>query len=345
MRKIVVFLCLIATLFCLTAKGSQPTTISQVNIKHDRGFDYLDIYKSSDAKAEGLLLDDKLVITFPNSTLSQNFTVKRRGKIKRIGKIFAKQIKKDVQIFIGLKGNIDYEIVNVFGRDKTVVEVSKRSNYSEKLFAAWEKTNLKKKGQAIKSKKYQGTITGKNLPLKGKTVVLEPGHGGRDPGAITQKGIPEKNLTLPLARKIAQKLSQAGATVYLTRNSDRTTNLKDVVSFANRKDADIFISIHYNYFHRQDIAGTETFYYTRRSRSFAKAIHLNMIRGIKRKDRGLRRAMMYTVHHTHMPAVLIEPLYISNYQEAELAQSANFQNKIANSVARGVKSYFRSKNN
>ncbi|KPJ67964.1 hypothetical protein AMJ44_06985 [candidate division WOR-1 bacterium DG_54_3] len=180
------------------------------------------------------------------------------------------------------------------------------------------------------------------LPLQGKVIVIDPGHGGLDPGAFSRSGIPEKHLTLQTARKMASLLNSAGATVYLTRNQDRTVSIKDIVGFANEVKADIFISIHYNFTNKKEVSGTETYYYNRNSRSLARIMHQTFINGIKRKDRGLRRGMFYTIHHAHMPAILVEPLYISNPEEEKLACSANFQNEIAKDIVRGVEAYFRS---
>jgi N-acetylmuramoyl-L-alanine amidase len=126
----------------------------------------------------------------------------------------------------------------------------------------------------------------------------------------------------------------------LTRGEDRTCNLRDIVNFANTAKADIFISIHYNFNGDRDIAGTETYYYHRSSRRLALAIHGALLDGIERKDRGLRRVMFYTVHHTEMPAALLEPVYLSNAKEEALALSPAFQEQVAQNIARGVKIYF-----
>ena len=81
----------------------------------------------------------------------------------------------------------------------------------------------------------------------------------------------------------------------------------------------------------------------RNSRNLALIMHRTLINGIERKDRGLRRGMFYIIHHTHMPAILVEPLYISNPKEEKLARSAEFQNEIARDIVRGVEAYFRSR--
>ena len=213
----------------------------------DRGFDYLDIYTTGHVKAEGLLLENKLIINFCGAKLSKKIEIIKR-KSKRIKDIRVKQVKGNAQIVVELKKDIDYEIVNVFGRNKSVIEISDRLDYAERLMAAWEKENLKKKAPTLKPYKYKAKVKAKKLPLRGKVVVIDPGHGGLDPGAFTRSGIPEKHLTLQTAKKLARILNNNGATVYLTRNKDRTVSIKDIVRFANKVKAGILISIHYNYF-------------------------------------------------------------------------------------------------
>jgi len=331
-------LLLVAAAPCL---GTSKVEILKIEAQRDRGFDYLDIHTSGYARGEGLLLEDKLVIDFPGANVPKGFEVipPRSGRIK---KIVAKQAEGNARIVVYLKKNVDYEIVNVFGRNKSVVEISDRLDYAERLMAAWEDENLKKKAPELEPYKYKTESRVKKLPLQGKVVVIDPGHGGVDPGAYTRNGVPEKYLTLSTARKLARILNNNGATVYLTRNKDRTVSIRDIVGFANKVKADILVSIHYNYYGSlQRLSGTETYYYTRWSRPLALALHRALIHGVKRKDRGLRRIRYYILREAKMPAVIVEPLYISNPEESKLAQSEKFQNEIAQDIAGGVKDYFR----
>ncbi len=323
--------------------AASKVKVEKIEVQRDRGFDYLDIYTSGYAKGEGLLLEDKLVIDFPGAKVPKGFEVipPRSGRIK---KIVAKEAEGNARIVVYLKKDIDYEIVNVFGKNKSVVEISDRLDYTERIMAAWEEENLKKKAPALEPYKYRTESRAQKLPLQGKVIVIDPGHGGVDPGAYTRNGIPEKHLTLNTARKLARILNNNGATVYLTRNRDRTVSIRDIVGFANKVKADILISIHYNYYGSLErLSGTETYYYTRRSRPLALALHRSMMHGIRRKDRGLRRIRYYILRQAEMPAVIVEPLYISNPEESKLAQSEKFQNEIVRDIAGGVKDYFRSR--
>jgi len=342
MKKILKVGIIALLLLFSAASFAENIYLTEIEAKRDRGFDYLDIYTSGYVKGNALLLEDRLVIDLPATRVAKDIKISKRSSL-RVKDITAEQIDKDnARIEIALKKEIDYEIVNVFGRNKSVVEISDRVGHAERIMAAWEKVNLKEKGDSIKSYKYKAA-EGKDLPLHGKTIVIDPGHGGRDPGAFSKGGIPEKTLTLLTARKTAYLLKLAGATVYLTRNSDRKYNLRDIVDYANQTQANILISIHYNYSGIESASGTETYYYTPESRRLALNIHRSLVNGIKRRDRGLRKAMLYICHHANMPSIMVEPVYISNDEESSLIKEQSFQKHIAEDIVKGVKAYFRSR--
>ncbi len=98
------------------------------------------------------------------------------------------------------------------------------------------------------------------IPLSVHKVVLDPGHGGKDPGAITAQGLYEKDLTLDIARRLSARLISSGLDVHMTRNSDVTLSLEQRVRIANSARADLFVSIHVNSIPRREARGVETFY-------------------------------------------------------------------------------------
>jgi len=313
--------------------------IDRIEATRNLDVDYINIEGAGDLNGQGLLLEDQLTIEFPNTKIASGLKPKLWSH-KRIANISALQSGATAKIIIGLKKDSVYEVVNVFGRGKTTVELYDRQDIAAELQSAWEKKMLEQKADLLKPYQYTANTKSADQSLKGKVIVLDPGHGGKDPGGFSVHNIPEKNLTLPLARKTAAYLQAAGATVYLTRNEDRTSSLKDIVSFANQVQADIFISLHYNVFYNQDISGIETYYYNSKSQRLARTMHQSLVRGLNRKDRGLRRAAFYTIHHANMPAILIEPLYLSNGDEESLAKSPDFQNQLAYNISLGVKRYF-----
>src|SRR3989338_840479 len=329
---------IILTLVLALSTLADPPQVTKIEAKRDRGFDYLDIYATGQIKVQGLLLEDTLVLEFPEATIAQNVELSKKPS-RRIANITA----NNSQVIITLKNKIDYDIVNVFGYNKSVVEISDRLDRAEKIMLAWEEANLKQTSLALKPYELTPPASASQQPLWGKTIVLDPGHGGEDPGAAAQGGTFEKHLTLATAQHTAKLLQAAGATVYLTRNEDRRSSLKDIVNFTNKIKPDILVSLHYNYSHKRDVSGIETYYYNNDSRSLAKVMHWMLLNGLARKDHGLRRAKFYVVNHSKVPAILLEPLYLSNAKEAQLAASPAFQQQIASNIVRGVKAYFRSK--
>ncbi|MBU1616881.1 MAG: N-acetylmuramoyl-L-alanine amidase [Candidatus Margulisbacteria bacterium] len=338
------------TLFFLIVSPVKADQAAITNIEaiRDRGIDYLDIYTSGWSEAKGLLLERTLYIDFPGTIKSSNIIISK-GKSKRISSFNV--IQKDrntARLVINLKKNIDYDIINVFGRNKTVIEIYDRSDsvYNEQY--SWEAKNTKPKFARLKPVKLSPVLPAKTTiykpdrrPLAGKTIILDPGHGGDDPGATACNGIQEKYLTLSTARRTAKLLREAGGTVYLTRNEDRRSSLSEVAAFANKTKADIFISIHYNSTIDSGIKGTESYYYNPVSRRFAGIMHEALVQNLGRKDRGLRRVRFFIVKYSNIPAVLLEPCYLSNASEANLARSADFEDKVAGSILKGVEIYFR----
>jgi N-acetylmuramoyl-L-alanine amidase len=315
--------------------------IERIEQKRDRGYDYLDVYTTGWSEARGLLLEDKLYIDFPGARAGKKVKISRKisKRIKHIEVI--QKDEKTARIVVTLKRTIDYDIVNVFGRDKSVVEIGDRL---DNIFAKQieeEKVLIKRKAKPLKPVKLEPVVTAAAPALRGKVIILDPGHGGDDPGASSDSGTPEKVLTLKTAQRAAELLREAGAKVYLTRNEDRRSNLQDVMEFANKTDADIFISIHYNSTYSSKISGSETYYYNPVSRRFAEAMHEAIVRGIGQRDRGLHRVRFYTVNHARMPSVLLEPVYLSNPEEKEMANSSSFRERLAAAIVKGVKRYFR----
>jgi N-acetylmuramoyl-L-alanine amidase len=98
------------------------------------------------------------------------------------------------------------------------------------------------------------------LPLSIKTVVIDPGHGGRQSGAISDSGVAEKGITLDVALRLRRLMGNGPFDVFLTRDTDQTIPLEKRVAFANSKNADLFVSIHVNWMEPRDIRGLETYF-------------------------------------------------------------------------------------
>ena len=130
-----------------------------------------------------------------------------------------------------------------------------------------------------------------NHPSRGRLVVVDPGHGGRDPGSTSGR-VYEKHLTLTTARELADLLTAVGARVLLTRTGDVEVDKYDRAYMANDAGADVFVSIHFNAFIRADMAGTETYHHPTSDEGgrLARLVHEALQRELGRPDRGVREA-------------------------------------------------------
>jgi len=174
------------------------------------------------------------------------------------------------------------------------------------------------------------------------TVVIDPGHGGKDPGATSVLGYYEKDITLSVALDVARLLEQKGLRVRMTRTDDYFIELEDRAEIANNIDADLFVSIHADSFPKNTRRGY-TIYIANAasssSRRAANAIALSMS-GTGLNSFGVQKANYHVLTGTRGPAVLVELGYLSNRREAALLQSSSFQDRLAEAVADGISDYF-----
>ncbi len=189
--------------------------------------------------------------------------------------------------------------------------------------------------------------------LAGQIIVLDPGHGTPDPGAVGPAGSMEKDGNLAIAQRLAKQLRAAGAVVYLTRDGDcspaspynKHDDLWSRVNFANALSATLFISIHTN----SGIGGygTETYYSNTynefhtetESRKLANSIQNQLVERIGLKDRGVKDGDLTVLNHTIMPAVLVEVAFISNQAEEILIANDNFRENAATGIYKGILAY------
>ncbi|MFA6281685.1 MAG: N-acetylmuramoyl-L-alanine amidase [Candidatus Omnitrophota bacterium] len=209
-----------------------------------------------------------------------------------------------------------------------------------------------------------------------KTIVIDPGHGGKDPGAISCRGYPEKDLNLKIAKYLKDELEQRGFTVFLTRTKDVYLTLQERVNLAKCRNADIFISIHGNSNRSRRLRGMEVYYlsparldaqaralklakeenfYSYKLTRDAEAILWDMVltknyslsvdlsRSIYFSFKSLgfkvdlpRRAPYYVLRLAYVPAVLVETGYLSNRYEEKFLRKDSYQMQIAEAIALAV---------
>ena len=208
-------------------------------------------------------------------------------------------------------------------------------------------------GTAVVTDQVKGIVQGDVQPsylLAGYTVVVDPGHGGPDTGAIGATGTYEKNNTLAVGLNLAGLLRSAGAQVILTRSTDITpatgtyselSDLQARTKIANDQKADIYISLHNDSFSNPAAGGTTTYYSSSspvatQSKALAASLQSELVKTISLTDRGVKDAPFYVIKNTKMPAALVEIGFISNPTEEQLLGSPDFQIKAALGIYRGI---------
>ena len=220
-----------------------------------------------------------------------------------------------------------------------------------------------------------------HIPLASavQSIVVDPGHGGQDPGTA-HHGLKEKNINLDISRRLQQELRQAGLSTTLTRDSDEFISLESRPGVANRMGADLFVSVHANANpSNRNISGVEVYYprvsiisssswpsflseneigttspqvrqivwdlvlaNTRtQSRRLASAICRTMKQRLRVPCLGVKAARFVVLREAWMPAVLVEVGYVTNRAEAERLGTATYRQAAADAIAEGIVTYIR----
>ncbi|MEL6158082.1 MAG: N-acetylmuramoyl-L-alanine amidase [Cyanobacteria bacterium J06554_11] len=176
------------------------------------------------------------------------------------------------------------------------------------------------------------------LPNGRFTVVLDPGHGGRDPGAVGINGLQEKQVVNDITPQVAEILRAQGVNVVLTRDRDLEIDLAPRVQIAERVNATIFVSIHANAISmsRPDVNGLETFYASDAGQRLANTVHSTVLSEMGMRDRRVRSARFYVIRRTSMPAILIETGFVTGAEDAPNLANPAWRERMATAIARGI---------
>ncbi|MBT2218375.1 N-acetylmuramoyl-L-alanine amidase CwlD [Virgibacillus dakarensis] len=195
-----------------------------------------------------------------------------------------------------------------------------------------------------------------SLPLAGKTIVIDPGHGGPDGGAEGRDDTQEKDVALAVSKKLQDYLQQSGALVYLTREKDtdlaesgtkglsrrKSEDIRKRLAFIHEKKADFYVTVHLNAIPSTRWSGAQTFYYPKfeESKHLAKMIQSEIIRNLENTKRTpLAINGIYLLKHAEVPGALVEIGFLSNEHERELLKQDEYQLKMAGSIYEGILRY------
>ena len=178
--------------------------------------------------------------------------------------------------------------------------------------------------------------------LADATIVLDPGHGGGDSGAVSNSNKDEKKYTLRYARQTAKKLRARGAKVYLTRNDDSTVSLADRPKLAEQVHADAFISFHFDSAPEKNVASGYTTYYYNKGPSVKLANTINQqFSQLGLDNRGVDIGDFLVIRDNPQPAVLLEMGYINSERDFEQITSRSYQGKATSQIVSGLTQYFK----
>lgn len=172
-----------------------------------------------------------------------------------------------------------------------------------------------------------------------KRIVIDAGHGGRDPGAVNGPKH-EAVATLAIAKKVGALLKTKGFAVKYTRTTDKIISLAERCKISNTYGADAFISIHLNAAANKEATGIETWRHEKvgnTTKNLASNVQTELIAATGARDRGVKTSTtLYVLKHTVAPAVLIECGFLSNNEEAKLLFASKYQDKIAQAIVKGI---------
>ena len=208
------------------------------------------------------------------------------------------------------------------------------------------------------STEMQITVPTVSLPVSGKTIVVDAGHGKPDEGAESSTGTTEAETNLKIALKLQNLLEQSGSTVILTRSDEnaiydydsktlRQKKISDIhnrVKIGNESSADIFVSIHLNKIPQQQYDGWQTFYNAQSSdgKKLAESIQENLNDAIQKENNRVAKTIdnIYIIKHVEIPTTIVECGFLSNPEEEKLLLQDEYQDKLAWGIYNGIIDYF-----
>lgn len=232
------------------------------------------------------------------------------------------------------QANASSSIVSTINRGAKVDVVS--------LSGQWAKVAYNGKAGYV-NKTYLRLKNTSGSALANRIIVIDPGHGGKDPGA-SGGGVIEKQVVLKVSQKVQQKLQAAGAVVKMTRTGDTFPSLEDRTKFALNNYGEAFISIHVNAAGAASANGAETFYNTisnaQEEAILAKYINDEIVKNANMNNRDVKKADYYVIRNLYMPAVLVELGFVSNSADREKLASEQYLEIYAQSIYNGILKYY-----
>ena len=191
---------------------------------------------------------------------------------------------------------------------------------------------------------FAGIETDETIPqgIKTAIIVIDPGHGGDDPGAVVNfSDKHEADHTLTTALLVKKELEAMGAKVFLTRTNDSSVSLSERADISNKNNADAFISIHFDSAEDSSLSGTTTYYFSEKSENLSQTVNKYLARNLPLKNQGSRFQNFMVLRDNARPSILLELGYLNNQGDNKVISSEEYQQNIAKSIANALKEYFQ----
>ncbi|WP_285396572.1 N-acetylmuramoyl-L-alanine amidase [Lysinibacillus sp. fls2-241-R2A-57] len=207
-------------------------------------------------------------------------------------------------------------------------------------------TSNGQKGYVHKS--YLKLLNQSGNPLKDRIIILDPGHGGKDPGTVVGSNS-EKAITLKVGTLVKQKLEAAGAKVMMTRTGDTYPSLQDRVDFTNANYGEIFVSIHVNSAANTSAQGTETYYaistgdMQQEDVDLATFVNNQIVNNLNMKNRGVKEQQYYVIRNMIIPSILVELGFLTNNEDRAKMTDDQYAELFAESIYKGISQYYAKK--
>lgn len=249
--------------------------------------------------------------------------------------------------------DIEYKVNVLSAQRKLVIDITPKAGgtVAPTTPGATSTTPESEPAKPVESRptiKEQTPATIKNPPsaLLNKLIVVDPGHGGKNPGAIGVTGIWESEVNYDIANRLNELLVEAGAFTIMTRKGNQDPNLYERAAMGNQNRADIFVSIHSDAHPKPETRGTTIYAHHNASKdawSLGWYVHNEIVQATGLKSMGLRAANFVVVREPKMPSILVETAYVTNREDEALLKDPEFRQKVAQAIFDGILIYFKNK--
>lgn len=246
--------------------------------------------------------------------------------------------------------NIPFEILDIDDPLIDFIQMTNTAQNGQLIANVHVKAGVEIRSPGIKNTKdLELEFTNRDLRYRERLIVIDAGHGGKDPGATSSNlGMTEKEVVLEVALEAEKLLQEAGFRTYMTRRDDTFVTLQDRAAIANQMNADIFVSVHANAAPRSDLKGVETLYYPsensptdfRDNLRLAEIFQEEMVRTLNASSHRINaRDRLYVLRETKMPAIITEIGFLTNPEEERLLATSQYRKLAAEGIRNAVIRY------